>query len=445
MTPGRRPVAATVIVTGALLLVAAVGSLVGVGPDRQAAVAPSAAQGGSGSAPTGADALTRTIVQAQARLRVVPDDAEAWARLGAAYVQQARVTGDPSYYPRADGALRRSLTLDGTANVEAMVGSGSLANARHDFAAARSWALRAQRVNPYHAGSYAVLNDALTQLGDYPAATAALQRLLDVKPDLTAFTRASYDLEIHGRTAEAAAALEQALTEAASPADIAFCRYHLGELAWNSGRLDEAARHYEAGSTAEPAYPPLLEGRAKVAAAEGRVDDAVRLYDQAVARAPLPQTLVQYGQYLQSIGRPDAARQQFALVEAQQRLLTANGVRDDLAAAEYAADHGNPEVALRSAQAEWGRRRSVLVADALAWALHVNGRDAEALGYARAATRLGWRNATFLHHLGMIEASLGQRAAAREHLSAALAMNAHFSPVLAPIARSTLARLAAGR
>ena len=34
------------------------------------------------------------------------------ASLGLAYVQEARITADPSYYPKAEGVLRRSIALD---------------------------------------------------------------------------------------------------------------------------------------------------------------------------------------------------------------------------------------------------------------------------------------------------------------------------------------------
>lgn len=52
-------------------------------------------------------------------------------------------------------------------------------------------------------------------------------------------------------------------------------------------------------------------------------------------------------------------------------------------------------------------------ADALAWALHVNGRDAEALPYAHRATATGYRNAAFLYHRGVIELATGHRTAGR--------------------------------
>lgn len=156
---------------------------------------------------------------------------------------------------------------------------------------------------------------------------------------------------------------------------------------------------------------------------------------------PLAQYLIAYGDYLTSLGRGQDAARQYALVRAEQRLLAANGARDDLTVAQLGADHGDPVGALRAARAEWTRRHSVLVAGALGWALHVNGRHAEALHYARVATRLGWRNTNLYYHLGMIEAANHRNADAREHLTLALRINPHLSPVDAPRARRQLTRL----
>lgn len=426
---GRLAVAAAV---GAVALLAA--AVAGGLSDRPATVDTLAAT-------VAPDPLAASIAAAQQRLTEVPEDHATWAGLGSAYVQQARVTADPTYYGRAEAALRRSLALSPTGNDVALVGQGSLANARHDFAAARDWATRALRVNAYSATAYAVRTDALTQLGDYPGATAAAQRALDLRPGVSAFTRAAYDLEIHGRPDDAAAALRRALDDSAGAADTGFCRYHLGELAFDNGRLDEASTEYEAGLAADPESVALLQGRAKVAAARGDVDLALRRYAQLVNRAPLGQYLTEYGDLLASVGRPQDAARQYAVVRGEQRLQAANGAADALAVAQFGADRGDPAGALRAARAEWGRRKSVLVADALAWALHVNGRPAEALGLARQANRLGWRNATFLYHLGAIEAALGRTADARTHLTLALRTNPHFSPVDAPRARALLAGL----
>jgi tetratricopeptide (TPR) repeat protein len=445
MSAGRWARAAVLVGAGTLLLAAAVGLLT---PAADGPAASSAAARGATPAldpATSADQLSAAIARTQQRLRTVPADATAWADLGAAYVQQGRITVDATYYPKAEGALRRSLALAPTGNDRALVGLGALAGARHDFAAARTWALRATAVNRYSAAGYAVLADALTQLGDYPGATAAVQRGLDLKPGLSTFTRASYELEIHGRTADAEDAMRRALGDSTSGSDVAWCGYYLGELAFGRGDLAAATGWYEAASRADPSSAAAYEGRAKAAAAAGRTDAALGYFAAAVERAPLPQYLVEYGETLQAAGRPAAAAAQYALVGTETRLLAANGATDDLTTAQLAADHGSPAAALAAASAEWRRRHSVLVADALAWALHANHRDAQALPYARAAVRLGWHNAVLTYHLGMIEAALGQPGAARRDLAAALATNPYFSPLGAPLARAGLRRLAAVR
>lgn len=382
--------------------------------------------------------LAVAIANYQDRLRTVPADWGTWARLGSAYIEQARVTGDPTYYPRGEGALRRSLELSTTTNWQAMVGLGSLANARHDFHTALSWGRRAEAVNPAAGSVHGVIADALTQLGDAPAARAATQRMLDVDPGVASFTRASYDFEQHGQTTQARAALERAAADATDSADLAYCRYYLGELAFNNGDPAAAVVSYDAGLRADPTYQPLRAGRARAYLALGRTAEALRDYDLAVRALPLPHLVAEYGDALTATGDTAAARRQYDLRVAQQRLFTEAGMTDHLADAVYLADHGSPAEALNAARTEWAARRHVLVADALAWALHRNGQDREALQYAMQTTALGWNNATFLYHRGAIHHALGDTVQARRDLSAALAINPHFDPLQAPVARQLL-------
>ena len=41
----------------------------------------------------------------------MPDDEGSWANLGLAYVEQARVTGNPTFYVQAEKAIDRSLEV----------------------------------------------------------------------------------------------------------------------------------------------------------------------------------------------------------------------------------------------------------------------------------------------------------------------------------------------
>ncbi|OSC59074.1 hypothetical protein B5181_30410, partial [Streptomyces sp. 4F] len=219
----------------------------------------------------------------------------------------------------------------------------------------------------------------------------------------------------------------------------------LGRLAWNRGEYRAALHHYARALAADDTHLPALEGRARARAASGDPDGAARDLEAVVARAPLPGPLVALGELHEARGEEAKAREQYALVDAWTALARAGGVNVDLDTALAAADHGDGEAALRAARAEWERRRTVHTADALAWALHVAGRDDEALPYARRATATGYRDASFLHHLGMIERAVGRERDARRHLTAALDLNPGFSPLGAREARAALKDLEGAR
>ncbi|WP_218920499.1 tetratricopeptide repeat protein [Lentzea guizhouensis] len=295
---------------------------------------------GQGAAVVRSD-VQRTVTAAQDRLRRVPGDADTWALLGSAYVEQARITGDPAFYGKAQGALETSLRHRPEANGPAHLGLGALANARHDFAAARDQAERARAVLPDTAEVYGVLADALTQLGAADEARAAVQRMLDLEPGVPSFTRAAYDFEQRGEVDSARQALTRALDASSTPTDTLFCRYHLGELAFDNGDLGEASAQYEQGLLVDPLDPALLQGRAKTAAARGDLDAALAGYADLVARVPSPQYLHEHAVLLRAAGRTQDAARQFDLLAQQERLLAAAGSTDDLAAS-VAADRVIP-------------------------------------------------------------------------------------------------------
>jgi tetratricopeptide (TPR) repeat protein len=375
----------------------------------------------------------------QDHLRRQPKDGRSWAALGLAYVEQARASGDTALYPKAQGALDQALALAGDDDL-ALAAAGALAAARHDFAAALRWGDQAVAANPYSAQAQTVRTDALVELGRYGDAAKAARRADELQPGLPTFTRLSYLAELRGDTKTATALLRRSLSPATAPADVAFVRYHLGELARGGGDYRTADREYAAALSAVPSYVPALAGRARAAAALGDADSAVGRYRTVVARAPLPEYLVEFGELLESLGRAAEARQQYDVVRGVVALAKANGVGADLDLARFEADHGDRAMALRMAQAEWKRRQSIHVADALAWALHVNGRDAEALRYARLATALGTKDARLLFHRGMIEHALGRRAEARGSLATALRLDPGFSPLQAKNAQAILGR-----
>jgi hypothetical protein len=113
-----------------------------------------------------------TVLELQSALQAGSDDPRTYALLGLAYQQRARETGDPSYYTRSDGVLRRALALDGEEAV-AISGLASLALARHRFGNALDLARRARDLTPDTARNYGAIGDALVELGRYREAFRA--------------------------------------------------------------------------------------------------------------------------------------------------------------------------------------------------------------------------------------------------------------------------------
>ncbi|MFI2434024.1 tetratricopeptide repeat protein [Streptomyces sp. NPDC018693] len=387
--------------------------------------------------------LNAGITSLQAHLRTQPKDSTSWATLALAYVEQARTQGDPSRYPLAEQALKRSLALHPD-NDQALSAHAALAAARHDFKSALTYADRALEQNPYSERALCSRIDALVELGRYDDALAAARTADTRRPGIPVFARYAYVHELRGDTTTARRVLTQALTTATTPGDIAYVATQLAQLSWNQGEYETAFDLYARALAADENYLPALEGRARAQAANGRQAEAIRMLETLVARTPLPGPLVALGELYEARGQDGdqaKAANQYALVDAWTALARTGGVNADLDTALAAADHGDRAEALRAARAEWSRRHTVHTADALAWALHVNGRSAEALPYARQANATGYRNAAFLHHLGVIEAATGHPEDARAHLSAALELNPGFSPLAARTARTTLQTL----
>ncbi|SDP48380.1 Tetratricopeptide repeat-containing protein [Streptomyces sp. cf386] len=405
-------------------------------------VAPASAAVSPGLLATGD--LDAGIASLQAHLRDQPRDVSGWATLGLAYVEQARTKGDPSRYPQADRAFKRSLALNSD-NDQALAGRAALAAARHDFEDALKYADQALKVNPYSERALCTRVDALVELGRYADASKAADTADDRRPGIPVFTRYAYVHELRGDVRTAQRVLDQALSSAVTPGDIAYVATQLGQLAWNQGDYESALTHYARALAADENYVPALEGRARAQAASGDRDAATKGLADVVSRYPLPGPLVELGELYEAAGDQVKADDQYALVDAWTALARANGVNADLDTALAAADHGDKASALRAARAEWDRRQTVHTADALAWALHVNGKDDEALPYARKATATGYRNAAFRYHRGIIERATGNAENAREHLQAALKLNPGFSPLGAREARTALKDLEAGK
>ena len=363
-------------------------------------------------------------------------DTVALSNLGIWYLQKARESGDPAWYGKADAVLKQSLARDGQ-NFRTLLGMGSLALARHQFREALGWGARAAELNPDNAAAQGISGDAHVELGEYPEAFAAFEKMADLRPDLSSYARISYARELKGDVTGAIKAMQSAVDAGAPDAEgTNWARAQLGTLYFEHGDYSAAKAAYQSALDVSPAYAYANAGMANVRAAEGDYAGARGIYAQVIKTLPLPQFVIALGDIETAGGRPNDAAQQYALAAIEEKLFAASGVDVDAELALFDADHGRDlPNSLERARAAYARRPSVGVADVLAWTLYQNGDYAAAQELSRSALRLGTQSALMYYHAGMIARALGDAAGSVEYLRKALALNPNFSLLYAANAR----------
>jgi tetratricopeptide (TPR) repeat protein len=367
-----------------------------------------------------------------------PQDAAALAALALAYQQRARETGDPTYYRLSGTALQRAGAAGGeTALV--VQGEASLANTRHQFRKGLRLAHEAVRLDPYNGSAYGALGDALFNLGRYDRAFRVYDRMALLSPGVASFTRVASARELLGRPAAAIEADELALEAGSTvPENLAWAAVQLGNTRFNMGRLAPAASAYGRALRILPGYVHAEAGLARVEAAEGHYRVAIRRFREVVGRLPIPAYVILLGDTLHAAGEQRAARREYALVGAIERLFAANGVRTELQTALFDLDHNRHVAdALGRALTAYRSAPSIYAEDAVAWGLFRTGRCEAANTHSEHSLRLGTRDALLFFHRAMIERCLGSPSA-RVWFARALATNPHFSLLWSPVARRDL-------
>lgn len=382
------------------------------------------------------------IARLQNFLATNPENANGYAQLGLAYLQRVRETGDPAYYTLAEQTLNQALAYD-PQQLDALMGQGVLALARHDFAGALTWAEQARVINPYRAEILGIMVDAYVELGQYETAVSTLQQMVDLRPDMASFSRVSYLRELHGDVPGAIEAMQRAVDTGVPGYEATlWAQVQLGNLYFYSGQFAQAEAIYQQALYYRPDYPYAQAGLARVQAAQGNYEAAIAIYKPLVARFPLPEFAIALGELYEAMGQPDLAQEQYALVQTIQQLNASAGMDVDMELALFEANHGsNPAETAKQAEVAYTRRPSVYAADVLAWALYQAGEYERAWQYSQEALRLGTQDAMLHYHAGLIARAVGEETAVSSHLQTALTINPAFSPLYAPQAQALLAEM----
>src|SRR5688572_26165239 len=126
-----------------------------------------------GPAAAGAESSPDQAIQReQYKLRRNPRDAGAYLRLGDAYIQKVRATGDVSYLTLAETALRKALEI-APGHAGATRHLAYVFATRHEFGETVVQARKAVELDPKDGDAWGVLGDAYLELGRYDAAAEA--------------------------------------------------------------------------------------------------------------------------------------------------------------------------------------------------------------------------------------------------------------------------------
>src|SRR3989441_285146 len=125
----------------------------------------------------------QSIGFAQRQVTRKPYDATAYHRLGDAYIQKARESGDVTYFDLAERALRKALELaprygDAARHLAFVLYS------RHDFDGAAREAQRAVDLNSTDAHALGILGDAYLEVGKYEAARETYGTMTRLRTEL---------------------------------------------------------------------------------------------------------------------------------------------------------------------------------------------------------------------------------------------------------------------
>ncbi len=394
-----------------------------------------------------ADSGVAADFEAAAGVPATVDDADLSARQGLSALAEVRETGEFALFVDAQSALDRALALD-PKHVDATLGQGLLALARHDFVGGRDWAEQALVLSPNHPTALGLLVDAQVELGELSAAVETAQRMVNRRPDTAAFSRIAYLRELHGDVDGAVEAMRRARDGAVPGTEPSlWTGAQLGDLLWRHGRIDDAAVAYQRVLAESPGDAAAREGLARVALSRGDVDEAMDSLTDLVAEEASVDAALTLAALHEKNGRPSEATDAIAVARAIHESDVAGGTDMELPLVRFEIEHeGKPADAQRVARARTAFERSPSIINGLdlAWVELHAGNVSEAGERIADAMASGTRDPQLSYAAGVIADANDDRCAAIEHLRAALAMQPAFSVAGADVARARIDALSAG-
>lgn len=379
------------------------------------------------------------IAAAMKLIEKAPDSAIGYNQLAVIYIKRARYAGDFQLNAQAEKAVNKALEISPNDETARKL-QASLNLTYHRFADALELGKKLQNDFPKDAFVYGILTDANVELGNYPDAVAAAQKMVDLRPNSNSYARVAHLRSLHGDHPGAVEMYKMA-ARTADPQDEeaqSWCLVQVGDEFWKNGKFKEAEAVYDEALQQFPNYHLAMEGKGRVRASQNDLAGAEKFLTEVQARVPSTKVIVELAQVYTLQGEAAKAASQFDLLEAVDQKLGSVGDQKDLALS-WADRDVKLDEALTIADREYRSRKDIYTADVLAWCLYKKGRHVEAKAAITEAMRLKTGDARIMYHAAMIEKALGNKKASSTLLYTALKLNPGFDLVQAGIARNLIA------
>ena len=272
--------------------------------------------------------LTSTVGAMTARLAADPGNAVAVVSLANALIRLQRVNNDGRAVIAAEEHLRAFLSSRPD-HYDARRMLGAVLLSQHRFADAIKEANAAMAADPRDAWNYGVAGDGYMELGDYPRAFEAFDRMGQLQPGPASYARTAYALEIKGDL-EGALDLMRRAADGTSPNDPESQAWHfvqIGDLLLQLGRLPRARIEYERADATFPGHPMAIVGLARIKMADGDLKAARLMLQSQLARTATPDLASAVGDLSAAIGDDTMAAQYYQMAEQIERAAWGNGAR----------------------------------------------------------------------------------------------------------------------
>jgi tetratricopeptide (TPR) repeat protein len=250
--------------------------------------------------------------------------------------------------------------------------------------------------------------------------------MLQIKPDLRSYSRASYLRELHGDSEGAIVAMKMAADAGMTGEENrAWVLYNLGNLYLQTGRTDTASFIYHGILDERPGYAYALSGLARIEIIRQNYSKAIEYLEKASLNLDDHSFPEQLAGLYHALNNKREEEKLVRLILSEFAEHKKRGWIIDLEYAVFCLNHNiNLKEALNSAGREYQRRPdNIQVIDTYAWALYKNGKLRQSSEIIKKALESDYRNPLIYYHAGLINLSLNNNRQAVKNLEAALAQN----------------------